>query len=233
MLDVCRAMALLRGMTRSVLRLLLSPLMAAKPWLLRYAISDIRSFISSLNPHNFAMTIPAGYVKSSTSPTKTFLDPSPPAEPFINGMTFGSTVDAITGEIHRSIVDIKQSAPQDSSTGKERETYSRKQFSSASEVEKSLSLSFSSSIAFPADGLNISAKRGFDFSDSTTSQAYSHFYMITWESNGKAKALPEKPILHKDAQELLDKKDWAGFRKAYGDYFVHQIQTRARFSALW
>jgi hypothetical protein len=179
------------------------------------------------------MSIAANYTKPSSSPTKTCLNSSPPAEPFVEGMSFGSTVDAITGEIHRGIVDTKQSPPQDVSTGKEHGRYSYGQFSTASEVEKSLSLSFSSSIAMPVEGLNVSAKRGFSFSNSTTSQAYSHFYMITWESAGKAKALPEKPVLYKDAQELLDKKDWAGFRKAYGDYFVHQIQTRARFSAIW
>ncbi|KAF8528437.1 hypothetical protein BU17DRAFT_80787 [Hysterangium stoloniferum] len=168
-----------------------------------------------------------------TPPPKTSLSTTPPPEPLPPNITFGRTINAVTGQTCRNVVDTNKSSAKTVETGQVSEAFRFKQFSSASEVERSIALNFQTSIMLPPDALDVSIKRGFDFSSSKTTQAFSSFYLIQWEKNGPSKALPENPTLYRDAQKLLDDNDFANFRASYGDYYVHQILTRARFTTLW
>ena len=159
----------------------------------------------------------------------TIIDKSPPAELFIDGMKLGSSVDAVTGEMHASAIDPSSISVQKADSSDAGDHFSFQKFEDANSLEYSNSTSSSASVTFPVDGLDASVNHGLDFSQSHTSQGTSLIYLLTWERVGELERLNDDVKLKAEAQSIPADE----FRSHYGDYFIYQISTRAKFVAMW
>lgn len=171
------------------------------------------------------------YILSSIMSSTTVLNRSPPGEPFITGMSLGSAVDAVTGELIAGAIDessIKK-VINDSNT---HETYHLRIFGSHRELGNSAEFRQSSSITFPVEGLDASVSSGINFSSSETSIGSSLIIILSWERTGVTTSVGKDVSLSASAKELLSQNP-DQFRITYGDYFISEIAQTAKFVAVW
>lgn len=166
------------------------------------------------------------------SPVGTPLDASPPQEPFVDGMTLGSGINAMTGELlgspfTPSSVKELEVVSKDSS-----EWLDRKIVKSSKELKRCVDINSLSSFAVPIQGLDLGLKSGFDFFDEHSSNMECTLIILTWERNFKSKRLADGAAFSEEACKLLNESPET-FRDHYGDYFVFEIFCKARLVAMW
>ncbi|KDQ57723.1 hypothetical protein JAAARDRAFT_207204 [Jaapia argillacea MUCL 33604] len=165
--------------------------------------------------------------------TTTTLESSPDPEVFMDSMILGGSMDAVTGEIRPSAIDRSTIKTEQVPSGASGEHQKFQMIEDVRSLEDSATLNMSASMTIPYSGLNITAKEGIDFSNTNISQGSSLLFLLTWERVGGIERLVDGVVgLKPDAIEKVV-KDPDGFRKSYGDYYISQIQSKARFSAMW
>ncbi|KAA1476891.1 hypothetical protein DENSPDRAFT_537018 [Dentipellis sp. KUC8613] len=164
---------------------------------------------------------------------KTTLDSSPPAQPFVEGMSLGiSAVDAITGEVRSSALDAASVQAVGADAAKQGDSFSLTTVQDLHQLEESSALGLTASVTAPVDGVKVGGSGGFDFSDDSSSSGKSIMYILDWSRIGPTKNVgPSAKLSDKALQDL--KADAAGFRNKYGDYFVYSIAYEAKFTAVW
>ncbi|KIK58433.1 hypothetical protein GYMLUDRAFT_86282 [Collybiopsis luxurians FD-317 M1] len=152
---------------------------------------------------------------------------------FIDGMSIGTSVDAITGEFPESAIDASTIQIEEVTPPDEGDHFSFTSIENIREIEIKNAIGYSSSITFPVDGLEVSSKQGIDFTENDESEGTSILYVLNWERVGPTKKLKDGSAkLKEDAQKLIQHSPGL-FRDHYGDYFVERISTRAKFTAVW
>ena len=144
-------------------------------------------------------------------------------------MKLGTSVNAVTGELVKDAIDPASIVPEESDASDAGEHFVFQRFEDVLSLETSTSVSSSASVTFPVDGLNVSVSHGLDFSNSSSTQGLSLIYLLTWERVGKLQHIGGNVQLTAEAKEVAADK----FRSIFGDYYVHQINTRAKFVAMW
>jgi hypothetical protein len=163
----------------------------------------------------------------------TILDRSPPAQPFVTGMNFSSSIDAITGEFVASPLKPSSIKVHPSFSPTRGEIFSVNYYSDVRELSNSRELGFKASITAPVEGIAVSANHGIDFSSSNVQSASTLLIILYWELSGEVVLMDLNAVeLSDDAKTALT-SDSSTWRNKYGDYFVYGYGGSKRFSAVW
>lgn len=160
----------------------------------------------------------------------TILNKAPGPGYFLDGMTLGMGLDAITGETTTSALDSEFITKKVTSVNAQ-DNCSFRVLSDATELENTSALGSSGSLTFPAEGVNVGAKRAFDFTSSDKTNTSVILIIFDWERRGESEQLSKGRLSDNALKDLARDKD--GFRTRYGDYFIYQISYLAKFTAIW
>ncbi|KAJ7204171.1 hypothetical protein GGX14DRAFT_647747 [Mycena pura] len=159
----------------------------------------------------------------------TTLPRSPPACYFLDGMDLGQGIDAITGEIAKSGLDSTFATEEvNSGSGDASDSFSFRIMSDVTELRSSIG--FSGSVTFPVDGIAVGVKPTLNFRNSTKSPTSVVLIVLNWERRGTAKRVASNAKLSSDAKTDISN---GTFRSKYGDFFVYQISSYVKFTAVW
>lgn len=168
---------------------------------------------------------------SSGTDTST-LTTSPPTSAYLPDMTLGTAVDAITGQVTATAIatgfgSVKEMPDHET-------TLSLGVVEEASKTETTSAIGLSASVTFPVDGVDVGIKNAFDFSNTSTATGSTIFIVLNWERKGISHKMDMNPAPQlSDAAKKYLSTNKAAFRNKYGDYFVSEVLSRAKFTAVW
>lgn len=149
------------------------------------------------------------------------------------GLELGTGIDAITGKPQaRKAVDFEP-PPEPSSQSKLEPKISFYCTRNMYDLQRKEVIGFSGSITFPTGD----TKPAFDFTESSESSVSVLLIIFNWECDGGHMRV-RSAKLNKQARHVLEKMnhdDMNGskFRKEYGDYYLHEISYKIKFTAVW
>lgn len=164
-------------------------------------------------------------------PPITSLGVSLSKEPFVDGMKLGTSIDAITGDRSAMAIDPSTIAPEPTISASAGETYYVEMIEDVRKLDESKTFKVSASVTAPVDGLKVGGDRSMDFNLSDTEEGGTLLYIIDWERKGDPITMKHGAKLTEEASNLA-KVNSTKFRKIYGDYYVSQYDTGARFTAI-
>ncbi len=133
------------------------------------------------------------------------LDSSPPEEPFVDGMTLGSGINAMTGELLGSPFKTSSVKEIEVVSKNSSEWLDRKIVKSSKELKRCVDINSLSSFAVPLHGLDLGLKSGFDFFDEHTSNSECTLIILTWERNFKSKRLSGGRVVQRGSLQVANR----------------------------
>ena len=163
----------------------------------------------------------------------TVLDRSPPIQPFVTGMDFSFSIDAITGEFVTTPLDLTTIKTHSSFSPTRKEIFSLNYYSDVRELCNSRELGYSASITAPVEGVEVAANNGIDFSSSTTESASTLIIILNWELSDETIVMDVSNLAFSQAAKQALQKDSKTWRDTFGDYFLYGYGGTKRFTAVW
>ena len=144
-------------------------------------------------------------------------------------MRLGTGIDAITGELVGSAISVDKE-DEESVVSTTSGSTSLHWFEDVRELQNKTEIGFQASIAAPVDGVTAKGSLGFDYSNQTSSTTHTLFMCLIWEKKGESTGL-KKDLTFTDAAQAAAED--GSFRRKYGDYFVYEISSQMKLTAVW